>query len=123
MKKETISFLNYLEGYWIRTREIHWSTDNNAIHKLCDEIMDGLLDYLDKIAESAMGMYDDKIQIGEFLPELPNGKSLMPMLNELTKDTLSYKNSLKTPEADGIKNILDEILAFADKYKYRSTQK
>ena len=62
MQKEIIDYICDLHGYLIRLKEIHWSTDNNAEHLLCDEIMDDIRDNEDKFMESAMGLYDSRIK-------------------------------------------------------------
>ena len=38
MDKKYVDFICSIHGYMIRVKEIHWNTDNNAEHLLCDEI-------------------------------------------------------------------------------------
>lgn len=123
MRKEIIDYICDLHGYLIRLKEIHWSTDNNAEHLLCDEIMDEVRDNEDKFMESAMGLYDSKIKVGELKPYLPNATELKPMLNEMKSETVAIRGKLTKPEESGLVTVLDDILLFIGKYLYRNTQK
>lgn len=122
MRKEILDYICDLHGYLIRLKEIHWSTDNNAEHLLCDEIMDDVRDNEDKFMESAMGLYDSKIKVGELKPYLPNATELKPMLNEMKSETVAIRGKLTKPEESGLVTVLDDILSFIGKYLYRSTQ-
>jgi len=124
MKKNYIDFVCVLHGYLIRVKEIHWSTDSNAIHKLCDEIEDDIHDTEDRFAECVMGMEGKKFKVGNLMPMLPNAEELGGVLKEFEKDVIDFKKSIQdVPQNGGIFNILDEMIELANKYKYRATQK
>lgn len=122
MKKEYVDFICVLHGYTIRLKEIHWNTDNNAEHLLCDEILDSLFDCEDRFTECAMGLSDSHFKMGNLKPYLPNSINLKSMLNELEKDIIDFRKTLKENEY-GLYNVLDDMLESCGKYKYRSTQK
>ena len=122
MKKEILEFICSLHGYLIRLKEIHWSTNSNSEHLLCDSIMDTIGGLEDELAETAMGLYGKKIQVGELKPYLPNAEDLKPMLRELQSETLAVKKKLTSEKESGLVNILDDIIAAAQKYQYRATQ-
>ena len=121
--KEIIEFICSLHGYLIRLKEIHWSTDSNAEHLLCDEISSELADLEDEFAETAMVLYGKKIGINDLKPLLPNAESLDKMLDELIGETIQMKSGPTKATFDGLNSILDDIIATGQKYKYRSTQK
>lgn len=123
MKKEYIDFVCAIHGYLIRLKEIHWNTDNNSEHVLCDEIENDLHDCEDRFMECCMGMEDEHFPIGKLLPMLPNSNDLKEMLKELEKDILDLKKKLTGPENGGLFNILDDMQECCNKYKYRATQK
>jgi hypothetical protein len=123
MRKDLMDFINSLHGYLIRLKEIHWSTDSNAEHLLCDEIMDSLRSCEDEFTESAMGLYGRKVKVGDLKPYLPNAEELKPMLRELMTETVAMKKKLDKDNEAGLCNILDDIIACSQKYMYRSTQK
>ena len=105
MKKEYVDFVCALHGYLIRLKEIHWNTNENSTHLLCDEIDDDIHECEDRFMECCMGMEGKHFEIGKLLPMLPNSKELIPMLKELEKDILDMKKKC------------------CNKYKYRATQK
>ena len=122
MKKDYVYFICLLHGYTIRVKEIHWNTENNSEHLLCDEILDKLFECEDRFTECTMGLYDSHFKIGSLKPYLPNSKDLKAMLNELEKDIIDFRKTLKESEY-GLYNILDDMLESCGKYKYRATQK
>lgn len=122
MKKEFVNFICSLHGYLIRIKEIHWNTENNAEHLLCDEISDDLSDCEDRFAECTMGMSGTHFKIGDLKPLLPHSTSLIPMLKELESEILEMEDSLTSSKDAGLINILDEMLEKCGKYKYRATQ-
>ena len=123
MKKEILDYICSLHGYLIRLKEFHWSTDNDAEHKLCDEISSKIGSLEDEFAETAMGHYGEKIKVNELKPLLPRAEELKPMLKELREESVDLKKKylLNTPEA-GLSSVVDVIIATAEKYEYRSTQ-
>ena len=123
MKKEYVDFVCALHGYLIRLKEIHWNTNENSTHLLCDEIDDDICECEDRFMECCMGMEGKHFEIGKLLPMLPNSKELIPMLKELEKDILDMKKKLNGPENGGLFNILDDMQECCNKYKYRATQK
>ena len=56
MEKRFVDFICSMHGYLIRIKEIHWNTNNNAEHLLCDEIQDCIADCEDRFTEGVMGM-------------------------------------------------------------------
>lgn len=123
MKKEFIDFICELHGYLIRVKEIHWNTNSNSEHTLCDDFHGELLDFEDEFMECCMGMEGKHFQIGKLLPLLPNSENFLSLLKELENDVLSMKKKCNKDSDGGLTNILDDMLQSINKYKYRSTQK
>lgn len=122
MKKEHVEFICTLHGYLIRLKEIHWNTENNAEHLLCDEISDELSSCEDRFTECAMGLSDTHFKVGDLVPYLPNSEELKPMLKELETEINDFRKTLKDDES-GLTNIIDDMLESCGKYKYRATQR
>lgn len=123
MKKEFVDFICCLHGYLIRLKEIHWNTNNNSEHLLCDDIMDCLEDCEDRFTECAMGLSGAHFKIGDLKPMLPNAETLIPMLKELEKEVIEMEGKLTAKNEAGLVNVLDELLENCNKFKYRATQK
>jgi hypothetical protein len=122
MKKEYVEFICTIHGYLIRLKEIHWNTENNSEHLLCDEILDSLSDCEDRFTECAMGLSNKHFKIGDLVPYLPNSERLIEMLKELENEIIEFRKTLKESEC-GLTNVLDDMLESCGKYKYRATQK
>ena len=122
MRKEFVDYICSLHGYLIRLKEIHWNTDYNSEHTLCDEISDELADCEDRFAEAAMGLDAKHFRIGDLKPLLPNSEKLLAMLKELEGETIVLEGKLTGKKEAGLVNVLDDILECCNKYKYRSTQ-
>ena len=123
MKKEFVDFICSLHGYLIRIKEIHWNTDNNSEHLLCDEIQDCIASCEDRFTECLMGMDGVHFKVGDLKPMLPNADTLIPMLKELENEVIDMKKSLSDEKNGGLTNVLDDLLENVNKYKYRATQK
>lgn len=123
MKKEYVDFVCALHGYLIRLKEIHWNTNENSTHLLCDEIEDDIHGCEDRFMECCMGMEGKHFEIGKLLPMLPNAKDLLGMLKEFEKDILDMSDKCASKDKAGLANILDEMLENCNKFKYRATQK
>lgn len=118
-----MDFICSLHGYCIRVKEIHWSTDNNAEHLLCDEIEEAIHDLEDRFAECAMGITSKKVKVGDLKPMLPNATKLKDMLKELADETMDMKDNFDGYQYSGLENICDDIMEMCGKYMYRTTQR
>lgn len=122
MKKEYVDFICSLHGYLIRLKEIHWNTNVNSEHVLCDEISDEISECEDRFTECAMGMEDVHFKIGDLKPMLPHATTLLLMLKELEGEVIDMEEKLTNKRDGGLVNILDDLLEICNKYKYRATQ-
>ena len=123
MDKKYVDFICSMHGYMIRVKEIHWNTDNNAEHLLCDEIESSIHDCEDRLAECMMGTTGKKIKVGDLKPMLPNNTDLKKMLQEFEGETIDFKKSMDEYKEAGLVNICDDILECINKFKYRTTQR
>lgn len=123
MDKKYLDFICSLHGYCIRVKEIHWSTDNNAEHLLCDEVEESIHDLEDRFAECVMGITNKKIKVGDLKPMLPHATKLKEMLKELADETMDMKDNFDGYQYSGLENICDDIMEMCGKYMYRTTQK
>lgn len=121
--KDVIEYICGLHGYLIRLKEFHWAANTHSEHVLCDSAIDKFTELEDEIAESSMGLYGKKIGVNDLKPLLPNSETIEPMLKELQKETIDFKKTLKRDEESGLANLLDEVIASAQKFIYLSKQK
>lgn len=123
-----LNFICILEGYRIRFREYHWSTDTMASHKLCDDIMSALLNYEDQLAEEFQGIINYRIKPGTIKPimNVSENSGIIEALNCLVTDIINLKKSiqrLQNINYDGILNIIDDMIHTINTFKYLATFK
>lgn len=112
-------YLQKLEGYRVRIREIHWDAKSNSLHKLADSLMGDLEDYEDSIAEDFMGLIGYRIQPGTLIPKLPKTSEIKALIDEIVNDSLSLKNNIDgLPKWTGIVNLIDDCIHMLNKSKY-----
>lgn len=112
------TFINKLEGWKTRCKNLHWSAPKKNIHVYLDEFLSILSDYQDSLAEEVMGIY------GKFQPNILNGVSCeqlnaIDFIKEVRKDTLSFYEMI--PQDTIHKGITSECESFihnVNKYNY-----
>ena len=113
-----IGFLNRLEGWKTKCKNLHWSAPKKNIHVYLDEFLDILSDYQDGLAEGYMGI------LGKMQPNVIKGISSSTLnandfIEEVKVGTLSFYD--KIPKESVYKGITSECETFIqniNKYKY-----
>ena len=122
LKSKTIEFLSILEGYHQCLKGLHWSATHNALHELCDNIDEEVLETEDEIAECVMGLTGTKFGVGDLKTLLPEAKTLDGVLKEMKKDLIDFKNFIDDgAEFSGLQNILDDYMQNINKWNYLRT--
>lgn len=57
MRKKICRTVFMLYQYADMTKMIHYSTDKNHIHELCDTVRDAIVEFADELAEESFGFY------------------------------------------------------------------
>lgn len=113
-----INFINQLEGWKTKCKNLHWAAPKKNIHVYLDEFLDIISDYQDGLAEGYMGI------LGKMQPNAVKGipsESLnaLDFINEVLKGTISFYD--KIPKETIYKGIASECETFIQnisKYKY-----
>lgn len=113
-----INFLNQLEGWKTKCKNLHWSAPKKNIHKYLDEFLDILSGYQDNLAEGYMGI------LGKMQPNVIKGTSsdvlnAFDFINEVKSATLTFYD--KIPQETVYKGIVSECETFIqniNKYDY-----
>lgn len=113
-----IQFLNNIEGWKTKCKNLHWSAKRKNIHVYLDEFLNVLNEYQDGLAEGFMGID------GKFEPDILKGNpcySFDPytFIVEVRVKTLEFYN--KIPEEVIYKGIASECETFIqniNKYVY-----
>lgn len=113
-----INFLNQLEGWKTKCKNLHWAAPKKNIHVYLDEFLNILSDYQDSLAEGYMGI------LGKMQPNAIKGTSsealnAFDFINEVKTATIAFYD--KIPQDTIYKGIISECETFIqniNKYKY-----
>ena len=113
-----INFLNQLEGWKTKCKNLHWAAPKKNIHVYLDEFLDILSDYQDGLAEGYMGI------LGKMQPNVIKGipsdtLNAIDFINEVRGATVVFYD--KIPQETVYKGIASECETFIqniNKYKY-----
>ena len=111
-------FLNQLESYKTKFKNLHWSAVNDTIHVRIDGLLDELGDFQDGIAEVAMGIQ------GQFGPNELMGSALshqspQDALRGLLSQTQMFLKSIESKaEYVGMKASVEGFITVLNKYSY-----
>lgn len=113
-----IEFINRLEGFKTKCKNLHWAAPRKNIHVYLDEFLDILSDYQDSLAEGYMGI------LGKMQPNAIKGTSsdtlnAVDFINEVRNATIAFYD--KIPQETLYKGITSECETFIqniNKYKY-----
>ena len=113
-----INFLNKIEGWKTKCKNLHWAAPKKNIHVYLDEFLDILSDYQDNLAEGYMGI------LGKMTPNAIQGVpcnvlNAIDFIVEVRENTLDFYN--KIPNNTIYKGIASECETFIqniNKYKY-----
>ena len=113
-----INFLNRLEGWKTKCKNLHWAAPKKNIHVYLDEFLGILSDYQDSLAEGYMGI------LGKMQPNVIKGISsdtlnAIDFINEVRGATIVFYD--KIPQETVYKGIASEcetLIQNINKYKY-----
>lgn len=113
-----ICFLNTLEGFKTRCKNLHWSAPKKNIHVYLDEFLEVLIGYQDALAEEYMGIkgqFPPNIIIGT-PSEATNSKFFIEGVREKTLEF--YKSIPGEVLYAGIKSECETFIHNINKYTY-----
>lgn len=113
-----INFLNRIEGWKTKCKNLHWAAPKKNIHVYLDEFLEVLSDYQDSLAEEYQGI------LGHMAPNVIKGTpsdtlNAMDLIIEVKNNTLSFYETI--PEGAiyaGIRSECETFIHDILKYKY-----
>lgn len=113
-----INFLNQIEGWKTKCKNLHWAAPKKNIHVYLDEFLDIMSDYQDGLAEGYQGI------LGKMAPNaiksIPSESlNAIDLISEVLKGTIEFYD--KIPQSTVYKGITSECETFIqniNKYKY-----
>lgn len=113
-----IGFLNRLEGWKTKCKNLHWAAPKKNIHVYLDEFLDILSEYQDGLAEEFQGL------LGHMQPNTIRGiesntLNAIDFIMEVKQGTYKfYTNIPEGVEYSGIKSECETFIHNILKYKY-----
>lgn len=113
-----INFLNQLEGWKTKCKNLHWAAPKKNIHVYLDEFLDILSDYQDGLAEEYQGL------LGHMQPNAIKGVessslNAIDFVSEVKQGTLKFYSRIPEGiEFSGIKSECETFIHNILKYKY-----
>lgn len=113
-----INFLNQLEGWKTKCKNLHWAAPKKNIHVYLDEFLDVVSDYQDSLAEEYQGL------LGHMAPNVIKGTpsealNALDFIKEVKAGTLRFYESIPSGAAYvGIKSECETFIHNILKYKY-----
>lgn len=113
-----ITFLNLLEGWKTKCKNLHWAAPKKNIHVYLDEFLDIISNYQDELAEEYQGL------LGHMQPNVIKGTpsdvlNAMDFINEVKTGTVKFYENI--PEGTlyaGIRSECETFIHNILKYKY-----
>ena len=113
-----INFLNQIEGWKTKCKNLHWAAPKKNIHVYLDEFLEVLSDFQDTLAEGYMGI------LGKMQPNVIKGipsdtLNAYDFISEVKSATISFYD--KIPQETIYKGITSECEVFIqniNKYDY-----
>ena len=113
-----ISFINLLEGWKTKCKNLHWAAHKKNIHVYLDEFLGVISDYQDGLAEEYQGL------LGHMQPNVIKGTpsdvlNAMDFINEVKAGTTKFYENI--PEGTlyaGIRSECETFIHNILKYKY-----
>lgn len=113
-----INFLNKLEGWKTKCKNLHWAAPKKNIHVYLDEFLDIMSDYQDSLAEEYQGI------LGHMQPNAIKGISsdtlnAQDFIKEVRNGTIDFYEKIPSESIyAGIKSECETFIHDILKYKY-----
>lgn len=121
--KDVVALANTLLGVYIKAKEIHFNTTNQAEHKLTDEASSTIIGWIDQIMEDIMGTEDARPGMGALNPIKCKCTSTSDLLKMVKQSLIEMKAGCKDPKYTGLNKMCDDFIESVNKWIYLSRNK
>lgn len=112
MLKDICDLIMKLYLYADMTKKIHYSTNSNHCHELCDTVRDHILDFVDDLAEQSFGYYGkpsfSQMSLKQNIQETDDLKKLCSFVTDLVS---SFEKSIQSESK------LSNLVSLIDDFK------
>lgn len=113
-----IDFLNQLEGWKTKCKNLHWAAPKKNIHVYLDEFLNILSDYQDGLAEGYMGILG-KIQPNVIKGVPSDALNALDFISQVKTATISFYDNIPQESIySGISSECETFIQNINKYDY-----
>lgn len=114
-----VQFINKLEGWKTKCKNLHWAASENNVHVRLDEFLDIISDYQDTVAEGIMGVLNTHLGPNDVKGDPGTSTDAMMLVQEVKNETLNfYANIPQDPIYAGLKSECETFIQNINKYSY-----
>lgn len=112
-------FANFIEGVKTKSKNVHWSEEDNAKHQYLDDLIEELSDYEDKIMEAGQSEFG-RFKEGEINGEEIEVDDPIGLINLIIDRTKEFYSKLEDKQNyAGEKSWVEDFMATLKQTKYR----
>ena len=121
--KEICDVVMKLYLYADNTKMIHYSTNGNHYHELCDQIRECILEFADEFAEQSFGYYGKpKYSDFKLKQSIKQSEDLDKLCDNVIEMMAYYRTIFdKNEKTSGLVSLIDDFKGSMNKLKFLST--
>lgn len=114
-----VQFINQLEGWKTKCKNLHWAAEKNNIHIRLDEFLKILSDYQDTVAEGIMGVLCTHLGPNDVKGDPGTITCPMEFICNVLDETLKFYQTIPDePLYAGLKSECETFIFNVNKYSY-----
>lgn len=113
-----LGFIDKIEGYKTKCKNLHWAAPKKNIHVYLDEFLGIISDYQDTLAEGYMGILG-KMGPTDVVAVPSNANNAIDFINEVIETAKNFYTSIPDDVVfKGISSETETLIQNINKYKY-----
>lgn len=113
-KDGALKFINKLEGYKTKFKNLHWSASNDMLHQRVDQLLSDLSEFQDEVSEDLQGTFG-QFDTNSIKGSEVNGSDALGVLKALETDVINYRKHCK--DNDDYIGVVNELEGFCHTIK------
>ena len=114
-----LDFINKLEGWKTKCKNLHWAAPKNNVHVRLDEFLEVISDYQDTVAEGIMGVLGVHLGPNDVVGNPGNASNAMQLVDEVKTGTLAFYSRIPNdPLYAGLKSECETFIQNVNKFDY-----
>lgn len=114
-----LGFINDLEGWKTKCKNLHWAAPKKNVHVYLDEFLEILSDYQDTVAEGIMGVLNTHLGPNDVKGSQSKVTTAADLISEIKSATVTYYSKIPDdPLYLGLKSECETFIQNLNKYDY-----